>query len=116
MEATLGHRRELCFWGWGYADDGLTAAEQSHVAQLAGQLGTGATPAAAPRLAEFDLPAPRVAAPDALTAILSSTPYDRITHVDAARQADSCTGGRRCDAVLACPGFGNDSFRAQALG
>lgn len=80
MEATLGHRRKLCFWGWGYADDGLTAAEQSHVAQLAGQLGTGATPAAAPRLAEFDLPAPRVAAPDALAAILSSTPYDRITH------------------------------------
>ncbi len=31
MAATLGHRRELCFWGWGYADAGLTDAEQAHV-------------------------------------------------------------------------------------
>ena len=78
--ATLAHRRELCFWGWGYADAGLTPAEQSQVAGLAGQLGTGATPAPPPRLEEFDLPAPRVAAPARLAAIMSATPYDRITH------------------------------------
>jgi len=80
MVDTLGHRRELCFWGWGYVDDGLTAAEQSHVAQLAGQLGTGATPAPPPRLQEFDLPAPRIKAPEKLAGMLSATPYDRITH------------------------------------
>ena len=80
MVDTLGHRRELCFWGWGYADAGLSAAEQSHVAQLAGQLGTGATPAPPPRLQEFDLQAPRLKAPDKLAAMLSATPYDRITH------------------------------------
>ena len=78
--ATLAHRRELCFWGWGYADAGLTPAEQSQVAGLAAQLGTGAAPAPAPRLEEFDLPAPRVAAPARLAAIMSATPYDRITH------------------------------------
>ena len=78
--ATLAHRRELCFWGWGYADAGLTPAAQSQVAGLAAQLGTGAAPAPAPRLEEFDLPAPRVAAPARLAAIMSATPYDRITH------------------------------------
>ncbi|MCP5164902.1 MAG: FAD-binding oxidoreductase [Pseudomonadales bacterium] len=70
----------MCFWGWGYADAGLTPAEQSQVAGLAAQLGTGAAPAPAPRLEEFDLPAPRVAAPARLAAIMSATPYDRITH------------------------------------
>jgi len=80
MTATLGHRRELCFWGWGYADAGLTAAEQAHVQKLAGQLGAGVTPGAPPRLEDFDLRAPRIAAPAALQSILSCTPYDRITH------------------------------------
>ncbi|MBP6700081.1 MAG: FAD-binding oxidoreductase [Halioglobus sp.] len=80
MTATLGHRRELCFWGWGYADAGLTANEQSRVQQLAAQLGAGVTPGPAPRLEDFHLRAPRIAAPAALQSILSSTAYDRVTH------------------------------------
>jgi alkyldihydroxyacetonephosphate synthase len=80
MVDTLAHRKELCFWGWGYTDEALTSAEEQHVATLAGQLGVTHTPAAAPRLDEFDLPAPRIAAPAALAPILSATPYDRITH------------------------------------
>jgi alkyldihydroxyacetonephosphate synthase len=80
MTATLAHRRELCFWGWGYADAGLSDAEETHVASLAGQLGAVVTPGAAPRLEEFALGEPRIAAPAALASILSSTPYDRITH------------------------------------
>ena len=80
MVDTLAHRKELCFWGWGYTDEALTSAEEQHVATLAGQLGVTHTPAAAPRLDDFDLPAPRIAAPAALASILSATPYDRITH------------------------------------
>ena len=80
MVDTLAHRRELCFWGWGYADQGLSPEEETHVAQLAAGLGAVHKPAAAPCLEDFELAAPRVAAPDKLAAILSATPYDRITH------------------------------------
>ncbi len=80
MIATLAQRKELCFWGWGYADEGLTPEEASHVAQLAQGLGVQHKPGSAPRLEEFALAAPRLAAPEALAAVLSSTPYDRITH------------------------------------
>ena len=80
MIDTLGHRKELCFWGWGNMDEALTPAEEKHVGELAGLLGVTQAPGAAPRLDEFDLPAPRIAAPTALSSILSATPYDRITH------------------------------------
>jgi alkyldihydroxyacetonephosphate synthase len=80
MVATLGHRRELCFWGWGYADAGLSEAEKTHVVNLATQLGATSAPGAAPQLDDFVLRAPRIEAPPALAPILSDTPYDRITH------------------------------------
>jgi len=80
MVDTLAQRRELCFWGWGYADDGLSAQEGAHVAQLAQGLGVQHKPGPAPRLEEFELAAPRVTAPESLASILSSTAYDRITH------------------------------------
>jgi hypothetical protein len=32
---TLAHRRELCFWGWAYTDEGLSQAEEGQVARLA---------------------------------------------------------------------------------
>ena len=80
MTATKAHRRKLCFWGWGYEDAGLTAAEQQHVAQLAAGLGAQIKPGPAPTLAEFELTPPRIDAPDSLAGILSDTPYDRITH------------------------------------
>tara|TARA_R110001599_G_scaffold353815_1_gene598834 strand:+ start:80671 stop:82374 length:1704 start_codon:yes stop_codon:yes gene_type:complete len=80
MVATLGHRRELCFWGWGYADAGLSEVEQTHVAKLAAQLGANTAPGATPQLDEFVLRAPRINPPAALASILSDTPYDRITH------------------------------------
>lgn len=80
MSDTLSHRKQLCFWGWGYTDEALTPAEEQHVAQLAGLLGITGTPIASPKLDEFELPAPRMAAPAKLASILSATPYDRITH------------------------------------
>jgi alkyldihydroxyacetonephosphate synthase len=80
MVATLGHRKKLCFWGWGYEDAGLTGAEQTHVVNLAAQLGASSTPGAVPQLDDFALRAPRMEAPAALAPILSDTPYDRVTH------------------------------------
>ena len=80
MKHTLAHRKELCFWGWGYADAGLTSDELGHVKKMAAQLGAGVTPGAVPRLEDFALRAPRVPAPPALAGMLSCSPYDRITH------------------------------------
>ena len=80
MADTLAHRRELCFWGWGYTDEGLSPAEEERVRKLAAGLGADHRPGAAPRLEDFNLAAPRIAAPAALAPMLSATPYDRITH------------------------------------
>jgi len=80
MTDTLAHRKKLCFWGWGYEDEGLSSAELESVSQLAGELGAGVEPGPAPVVGDFELPAPRVIAPQGLASILSSTPYDRITH------------------------------------
>lgn len=80
MTDTLAHRKELCFWGWGYTDEGLTSAEVQHVAKLVEGIGATHQPGPPPRLEDFDLAPPRVEVPGALAGILSATPYDRITH------------------------------------
>jgi alkyldihydroxyacetonephosphate synthase len=78
---TLAHRRPLRFWGWGYADENLTPDEEARVrASAARAIGHAPQEGAEPTLADFDLPAPRVAPPAALQAIVSATPYDRLTH------------------------------------
>ncbi len=89
MTATLGHRKPLCFWGWGYADQGLSPPEIEQLTRLtAGLFGETAKPTAAPGLGDFELPAPRLAAPHRLAPILSDTPYDRLTHGYGKSQAD----------------------------
>jgi len=80
MPATMAHRRELCFWGWGYTDEALIPAETDQMARLAAGMGAATRPGPAPALEDFNLPAPRVAAPESLVAVLSATPYDRVTH------------------------------------
>ena len=80
MSATLGHRRELRFWGWGYADEELEPVELERLKRLAAGLGGGKAAATVPRLDEYDLPAPRVKLPEKLASMLSATPYDRVTH------------------------------------
>ena len=78
---TLSHRRPLRFWGWGYADENLSAEEEARVrAAAARAIGHAPQEGPAPVEADFDLPAPRVAPPAALAAIVSATPYDRLTH------------------------------------
>jgi len=80
MTATMGHRRELCFWGWGYADESLDRSEEERLALLAASLGAATRPGAMPMVSDFDLPAPRLPAPAVLAPMLSATPYDRLTH------------------------------------
>jgi len=78
---TLAHRRRLRFWGWGYADEGLSAAEEARVRVAAARaIGHAPQEGDEPVESDFQLPAPRVAAPAALQAIVSATPYDRLTH------------------------------------
>jgi alkyldihydroxyacetonephosphate synthase len=79
--ATLSRRRTLRFYGWGYADDVLSPEEEARVRAIPKRFGGQApveTPA--PRESDFDLPAPRVAAPARLAPIMSASPYDRLTH------------------------------------
>jgi alkyldihydroxyacetonephosphate synthase len=80
LSDTLGHRRRLCFWGWGYADESLTGDEIAYLKQMAGVIGVGGDALPAPTLAEFQLRNPRIPAPAKLAPLLSDTPYDRITH------------------------------------
>ncbi len=80
LPETLAHRRELRFWGWGYADEELTPEEEARLAQLVAMTTGAAEAVLPPQLAEFSLPAPRGRPPAALASICSATPYDRLTH------------------------------------
>ncbi|MCB1677175.1 MAG: FAD-binding oxidoreductase [Halioglobus sp.] len=81
MAETRGHRRQLRHWGWGYADETLTAAEREQLQRLVATVG-GAGDAAVvpPQLHEYRMPPPRLQAPDRLDAIVSTAAYDRVTH------------------------------------
>ncbi len=79
--ATLSHRRRLRFWGWGYEDEDLTSEETGRIrAAAARAIGHAPDEIPPPVEADFDLPAPRATAPAALAAMVSTTPYDRLTH------------------------------------
>jgi len=78
--ATLSRRRTLRFYGWGYADDALSPEEEAQLRTTRRFGGSAPVEIAAPVEGDFDLPAPRVAAPSDLAAIMSATPYDRLTH------------------------------------
>ncbi|MGH7104233.1 MAG: FAD-binding oxidoreductase, partial [Acetobacteraceae bacterium] len=70
------------FYGWGFADEAMTADEEA--ASLANFSRLFSVDhfeqRAAPSLEEITLPAPRVTAPSGLAAICSTTPYDRALH------------------------------------
>ncbi len=80
MNDSLGHRRKLCFWGWGYEDEALSAEEVGRLRDMAQLLGLSGDALPAPRLGEYHLRPPRLTAPSHLSHILSDRPYDRITH------------------------------------
>jgi alkyldihydroxyacetonephosphate synthase len=79
--ASLSKRPQKRFWGWGYAHEQLSAQEhtvvQGMLARLPGGMGAKVDE---PRVDDFALAAPRVAAPAALSHILSCSPYDRLVH------------------------------------
>jgi len=91
---TLSHRRRLRFWGWGYADEHLERAEERRLGDMAAMLSReGFAPATLPCEEDFALPPSPVAIPSKLSAIVSSTPYDRLTHAYGKSYAD---GVRMC--------------------
>jgi len=79
MTSTGGHRRLLRFWGWGYADEELVPAELARLKLLASGLGGGDHHAGSPRLQDYAIPEPRIKARPTLSAIVSASPYDRIS-------------------------------------
>jgi alkyldihydroxyacetonephosphate synthase len=79
--ATLSRRKRLRFYGWGNVEDGLTPEEEARVRGSVSRFGVAApVEIPAPKESDFDLPAPRVAAPAAIAPLMSATPYDRLTH------------------------------------
>ena len=75
----MGQR--LKFYGWGYENTGLSQAEREHLFRfVADKLGVEPRLAPPPREDEISLRAPRVAAPAALSGVLTDDPYERLLH------------------------------------
>jgi alkyldihydroxyacetonephosphate synthase len=70
------------FWGWGYEGEGPNAEQQKNIAEiLALRFATGPLEIVSPpRLEEIELRPPRLRPPENLTAICSTSPYDRASH------------------------------------
>lgn len=78
---TLSRRKALRFWGWGYADQVLTAEEDAAIRAAAAVVSpSGSKEVDPPSEDEFDLPPPRFQPPRALEACFSAIRYDRLTH------------------------------------
>ncbi len=79
--ATLSGRKPLRFWGWGYADEMLSASETGLIEQMAAQLcPEGLSTVNEPGLSEFELSASRLTVPGSLQPIVSIHHYDRLIH------------------------------------
>ena len=70
------------FWGWGLEGDGLAAGEIERLgAVFAERFGVeGLRLREPPRVAELELPAPRLAPPGSLAPVFSTDPYERAAH------------------------------------
>lgn len=77
---TLSQKPARRFWGWGYLRDGLTEGERKGVHALLSGLGPIGPALPEPQLGDYALRASRGAVPDSLSALMSSSPYDRVTH------------------------------------
>ncbi len=89
METTsLSRRAARRFWGWGAADATLDAREQATVKFMVEQLGGQFAALSAPAVADFDLPAPRIAPPATMAAMFSAAPLDRLNHAYGKSYAD----------------------------
>ena len=74
--------RRQKFWGWGWEDEGPTAEQRNHIAQLLAARFHLADVSiqSPPRLEEITLRPPRLAAPSSLAHLCSQAPYDRAAH------------------------------------
>ena len=74
-------RRPLRFWGWGYADEDLSAEENAFVeAAVARLVPGGSVELDPPQIDDFDLPASRLNVPENLRDLVSASQYDRLVH------------------------------------
>ena len=83
--------RSLKYWGWGYADDGLTAEETKSLLNTFSD-GFGIEPSrdgAFPSLEDINLPTPRLEAPANLASICTTDVHDRVVHAFGQSQPDS---------------------------
>ena len=80
--ASYSDLRQLKWWGWGYEDQQPPPAEVRSTAAAAREhLGFEPAEVEEPaRLADLELPAPRIEPPQSLAAICSSGSYERATH------------------------------------
>ena len=85
---SLSRRAARRFWGWGAVDTVLEAREQATVKFMVEQLGGQFAALTPPAVEDFDLPAPRIAAPPALAAMFSRAPLDRLNHAYGKSYAD----------------------------
>jgi alkyldihydroxyacetonephosphate synthase len=77
---TLSRRRELRFFGWGYAGEGLTPEEKARVRGAAKRLGVSGPEIPEPSASDFELRAPRILPPASIAPLISTTRYDRLVH------------------------------------
>ncbi|HSJ96587.1 MAG TPA: FAD-binding oxidoreductase [Myxococcota bacterium] len=73
-------QRRRKFWGWGWEDGGPTPEQEQGIARSLAQRFGAVELIAPPKLGEIALRAPRVKPPEALSAIVSHDPYDRLAH------------------------------------
>ena len=90
MKGTLSHRPALRFWGWGFASEQLAREEEQRLESMVRMLAPGGFRSTAPpRVEEFGHAQATVNVPDSLSALVSTTPYDRLTHAYGKSWADS---------------------------
>ncbi|MCE8537309.1 FAD-binding oxidoreductase [Ruegeria pomeroyi] len=82
--------KERSFWGWGRADVALTQPETALIDGIARAFGRDpASIAPEPKVAEFELRAPRVTPPASLAEIMSDGAHDRLSHSFGKSTADN---------------------------
>ena len=90
-----GNGRRRSWWGWGWEDEALDDAQAGKLAAaMSARFGTEMTVADAPRLADLDLPAPRVTPPASLAPICSTERHDRAAHTHGKSYRDVVRGFR----------------------
>jgi alkyldihydroxyacetonephosphate synthase len=87
--------RKRKFWGWGLEGDGPDEQQSRGIAAtLAKRFCVDVDLAPAPRIEDVGLPAPRIAPPDALASICSTSAYDRASHCYGKSYRDIVRGAR----------------------